>query len=279
MLMILMHGWNCKKKINEFEQQSFNPWNQQWANVFRTNNVQSISNHFENANAFFGVFDQYLSENRPKPTHSVDVENLKSTMLESIESDFISMKTEMLAEIRTGISEVLGLKAELGLEQNYQQKIDSELTKSIWWRNLYVVLFVVFLLLGPVVLFFTFFSNQVTALTEYEKWFIRIALGITLVALTYFFFNQYRLYQLISLRYSHMNGFLGGGATFVSQIIGSEDRALKAQMNREMASLFMDLNDIYGLVRKDNHPMDKTADRLEGVVKEAISSVNKADAS
>lgn len=261
-----------QKKVTEFDQQKYNSWNQQWNNAYRSNNHQVISNYFLQANGVFGEMDAFLQDNRPEPVHSVDVENLKDTMLKSIETDFISLKAEVSSEVKKGIGDVLDLKAELGLEKNYQTKIEAELKSSKLWRNTYIGLFVASLLLGPLILFATFFSSNFSGLSEYEKWFLRVAVTVTFVALTYFFFNQYRLYQLISLRYSHMNGFLGGGATFISQIIGSEDRDLKTQMNQKIAGLFMDLDDIYGLVRKDGHPMEKTADRLERVVKDAVSA-------
>jgi len=258
-------------RLTEFDNTKWNPWNQQWGNTLRTNNYQAISQYFERAEVFFQEMDEYLDNHKPEPQHSIDVESLKAEMLRNIETDFLSLKSEMSSSINAGINNVLDLKAELGLEKNFQEKIVSELGTSRNWRNFYVFVFVLSLLLGPFLLLVTFFSNQFDALATTEKWVLRAAVTLTFFALTLFFFSQYKLYQLMSIKYSQMNAFLGGGASFITQMLDSENQTTKTQVNQKIANLFMELDDVYGLVRKDSHPVEASADRVERIVKEALA--------
>lgn len=262
--------------LMQFDSNKWNAWNQQWNNIYRQPNLQSFTNHLQAGNTLFQEMDATLAELAPEPVHSSEVETLKSNILNNIESDLIKLQSDVTREINSGIKDVLDLKAELGLEKNYQDKISAELTSSLAWRNFYMVAFVVAVIFAPVVLSVTFFGSIVDGFTQPEKWVVRAAIAVSFLVLTLFFFSQYKLYQLTSIRYSHMNGFIGGGASFISQIIGAENPATKTEINQKLAALFMELDDIYGLVRKDKHPVENALSRVENLIKDLGSKNSDA---
>ena len=269
----VIDSWNeLNKKLIEFDQQKFNPWNQQWANIQRTNDPSQIIQYFKSGQEFYDEMDNFVKEITGNYTHSPEIESLKSDILRNIESDILELKTDISAQVEKGINDVLGLKAELGLQKNYQENIDEELGRSTRFRNIFLGSFIVILLSIPVFLFFSYTNHFLSDYTTIEKYTLRFAYTISVGFLSYFFFGQYRLYQLISLRYSHLNGFLGGGATFISQIIGTEDSEVKKEINKRLAELFMELEEVFGLVKKNSHPAELSLDK-EGKIIEQITKL------
>lgn len=86
---------------------------------------------------------------------------------------------------------------------------------------------------------------------------IKIGVAIPLAFLSYFFFSQFKIYQLIHLKYSHLSNFLGGGATYISQLIGQDSQA-RDTTNQKLARMFMEIDDIMNTIKKQKHPSDST---------------------
>jgi len=275
----VIDSWNeLNKKLIEFDQQKFNPWNQQWANIQRTNDPNQIIQYFKSGQKFYDEMDDFIKEITGNYTHSPEIESLKSEILRNIESDILEMKTDISAQVEKGINDVLGLKAELGLQKNFQENIDEELERSTKLRNIFLGSFIISLLSIPAFLFFSYTNHFLSDYTVIEKYTLRFTYTISAGFLSYFFFGQYRLYQLISLRYSHLNGFLGGGATFISQIIGTEDSEVKKEINKRLAELFMELEEVFGLVKKNSHPADISLDKAGKIIEQLTKlagSINK----
>ena len=264
------------KKIIEFDKDSFTPWNQQWKTHLRSNNAQQIITYFESALLFYEEMDEFVSNLAPQKTDSPEIESLKEEIMHNIENDILSLKADIASQIDEGINNVLGLKAELGLEKNFGQNISTELGASEKYRNRFMAGFIASILAIPLFLLSSFFFEFFKNLNDIEVYSLRAGASISLGFLSYFCYSQYKLYQLICLRYSHLSGFLGGGATFISQLIGSEDNDVKRDINKKLAELFMELEDIFGLVKKNNHPaeisLDKVGKLLEQVTKLTNSS-------
>lgn len=274
----VIDSWDdLNKKIVEFDKDSFAPWNQQWKNHQRFNNAQQIITYFESALPFYEEMDEFVSNLTPQKTDSPEIESLKEEVLHNIESDILSLKADIASQIDEGINNVLGLKAELGLEKNFGQNISTELVASEKYRNRFMTGFIAAILAIPAFLFSSFYFEFFKSLNEIEVYSLRVGASISLGFLSYFCYSQYKLYQIICLRYSHLSGFLGGGATFISQLIGSEDNEVKRDINKKLAELFMELEEVFGLVKKNNHPaeisLDKVGKLLEQVTK--LTNSNK----
>ena len=138
----VIDSWNeLNKKLIEFDQQKFNPWNQQWANIQRTNDPNQIIQYFKSGQEFYDEMDDFVKEITGNYTHSPEIESLKSDILRNIESDILELKTDISAQVEKGINDVLGLKAELGLQKNFQENIDEELGRSTRFRNIFLGVF------------------------------------------------------------------------------------------------------------------------------------------
>lgn len=258
--------WNeLNQTIVEFDNTKFNPWNQKWANINRANNIQQFKDYFTQGNNLFIEIDEYLL-NLPIPDeNSQEIESLKSEVISKIESDFINLKNEVSLQINEGINKLVGLNAELGLEKNFKTNIESDLKKSNIHRYSFLAGFVLSVLIIPIFLACTFILDSFMSLEYIELLLLRFGVTLSLAVLSYFCFSQYKLYQLISLRYSHLFGFLGGGATFINQLIGGDNDS-KDIVNKRMAELFMELEMLNGQVKENQHPVEMTIDKAIEVV-------------
>lgn len=132
----------------------------------------------------------------------------------------------MQLQIGNGIDNLLNLKAELGLHQNFSQNLKDVKKTAHRTKYVYFTLFLLSLIGVGVFLFGSFFMN-LGNLSIYEKFSLRLGVTISLGFLSYFFFYQFRLYQFMHLKYVHLDNFLGGGATYITQIIGQDDELKK----------------------------------------------------
>ncbi|MGM0609296.1 MAG: hypothetical protein ACQESP_12880 [Candidatus Muiribacteriota bacterium] len=254
--LVLNDSWDeLNQELIKFEKNNFQTWNKKWNNVHRQNNLQIYKNFFQEGEELFKNFDEYISNVPIQQSHSEEVEALKADMLSHIETDLLEMKTHLTRQIESGINDLIGLKAELGLTKNYKENISDELEKSNRHQKNFMIVFIASLIIIPAFLFSTFYFDFFTVMEYKELMLIRIASTVPLALLSYFFYTQYRLYQLISLKYTHLNGFLGGGATFIAQLIDSEDD-VKKDINKKLAELFMELDDISSLIKKGKHPIE-----------------------
>lgn len=272
-------NWDeLNKKIIEFDTKYFNPWNQQWANVQRSNNAQQILTVFQNAIVFFKEMDDFVISILNRNQNSEEIESLKIEILQHVERDVLDMKANISSEIERGINDLIGLKAELGLQKNFKDNIDSELTTAMTFRFRFMASFMSTLLLLPIFLLSSYYFDMLKSIDTTELYILRSAITISLGLFSYFLYSQYKLYQIICLRYSHLQGFLGGGATFISQIIGSENSELKQDINKKLAELFMELEHVFGFAKKSSHPVEisieKTGELLDKIAK--ITNASKS---
>lgn len=266
------------KRIIDFDTKYFNPWNQQWANIQRSNNEQQILTTFQNAVVFFEEMDDYILSILNKTQTSEEVDNLKTEILQHVERDVLDLRASISSEIERGINDLIGLKAELGLQKNFKDNIDSELATSMKFRFRFMSSFMATLFLLPIFVLSTYYFEFFKNINTTELYVLRIGITISLAFFSYFLYSQYKLYQIICLRYSHLQGFLGGGATFIGQIIGSENSELKQEINKKLAELFMELEQVFGIAKKSSHPaeisIEKTGELLDKITN-IITVTNK----
>jgi len=262
----LMDEWDdLNERIVGFDNDVFNPWNQKWNQINRSNDINQVVAFFNEGNGLFGEMDKYISSISIPYGNSEDVESLKKEVLTHIETDILSLKTDVLVKVEEGINQLIGLNAEMGLEKNFRANLEKDLKKSNIHRYVFLIFFVLSVSLVPTFLASTFIMDAIKTLPYAEITTLRVGVTLSLAVLSYFFFTQYKLYQLISLRYSHLYGFLGGGATFINQLIGG-DSASKEDVNKKMADLFMELEMVSGQVKNNQHPVEITIDKALEVV-------------
>lgn len=272
-ISVAEHWDELNKNILEFDAK-FNPWNKQWANIARSNKIEQIIQFFEQGDEFYAPLSSYLISIIPNS----DDEKLvafKEEILTQIQNDILSLTSSVNSKIEQGIDDVLGLKSELGLEQNFGENIDTELTSSNTSKNNYRNLFLGSLGLIPGFLLASVYFDIFKSLSAPELYTLRAGVSLSLFFMSYFFFSQYKLYQMMSLRYSHLSGFLGGGATFLGRLVGTENDEVKKEINKKMAELFMQLDDISGLVKKSSHPSEISMDKLGKLFEQMGKVVNK----
>jgi len=277
---IVEHWDELYRHIAEFDVK-FEAWNNKWSSMTRSNghgNTPPVSNikfiqHFEQGEELFGELNEFVISLTPFS----DEEKLrvfKEELLIKIESDVLNLASSVNSKIEEGINDVIGLKSELGLEKNFGENITTELTSSNNSKENFRLLFIGCLMLIPVFLIGISYYKESLNLEIAELYTIKLGILFALTCLSYFFFSQYKLYQMMNLRYSHLNGFLGGGATYLARLVGTENEDVKKEINKKMADLFMQLDDISGLVKKSSHPAEVSLDKL-GKLFEQMSKLKK----
>jgi len=264
-----MHDkWDeLNEKIIEFDNSIFNPWNQKWSQLQRSADISQLDIFFKEGNKLFDEMEAYISSIPVHSGSSNEVESLKKEIMSRIESDIINLKTAISVQIEEGIKQLVGLNAELGLEKNFKANIEKDLEKANYHRYGFLGAFILTVVCIPIFLASTFFSESISELAYIEIVTLRVGVTISLAILSYFFFSQYKIYQLISLRYSHLFGFLGGGATFINQLIGGDAKS-KEDVNKKMAELFLELEMLNNQVKSSSHPVEMTMDKaIEAVEK------------
>lgn len=247
-------------EVQLFTEEFFNPWNNKWQALVKANDTDRYIEYFEEARKHFSQIEDRLRARLPSYSHTPEVDTLKAEVLSHIDSRLRALEEELANTVEKGIADVIGLKAEFGLQKHFQEHISIELEKSRSLKNKFGFLFVVGLTLIPVLLATTYFFDSGRSLVE--QYSVRVGLVLSAGLLSYFGYSQYRLYQMVALRYTHLQGFLGGGATFLSQIIDVDDRELKREINMKLAELFMGLDDVFGLLRRNIHPADRSMDQV-----------------
>lgn len=260
------------KRLTDFDQKKYIPWNQQWANIQRGNNPQQIIENFEAADLFFNEMDSFIFSLPKANNNNSDIEQFKSEILQNIERDILSLKATILSEFERGINNLIGLKAELGLQKNFKDNIDTELVAAKKLRRNFFLSFILVILSIPFTVISTYYIELFKNIGSTELHILRIGLTISFTFLSYFLYSQYKLYQIICLRYTHLQGFLGGGATFISQLIGSENSELKQDINKKLAELFMEIELVFGLAKKSSHPTEVSIEKA-GEILDKIATI------
>ncbi|BEU03311.1 hypothetical protein OAG1_21110 [Agarivorans sp. OAG1] len=271
--IVVEHWDDLNQKLVAFDMEKFNVWNKQWNNVHRSVKPEELIKYFNAGEVVFSEFSDYLSSILPK-SDEVELTEYKNEILAQIKEELNDLTAAVNGKVKEGIDDVIGLKSELGLEKNFGENIETELKASIKSKNNFRNLFIGTLALIPVFLALSSHLFSLDSSQQIELITLKLGVSFSLGFLSYFFFSQYKVYQMMSLRYSHLTGFLGGGATFLSRLVNTEDGEIKKDINRKIAHLFMQNDDISGLVKKTTHPADVSIDKL-GKLLEQIGKFNK----
>lgn len=261
------------KILVEFDKGSFQSWNPRWSNLHRSPNVQNLTNYFNEGKQIFQEFEDKIDElNLQIYTHSEEVEDLKKDVLNKIDNDLITLKTEVIEIIESGINDVLDLKAELGLHQNFSENLNIAKINTEKAKNWFITGFIASLLLIVIVIIITYNLDFVKELETTEKIILRIGITTVLGFISYFMFHQFKLFQMLHLRYTHLSNFLGGGATYINQIIG-QDGDLKKLTNQKLAEMFMEIDDTIGVVKKMKHPSEASLTKTNEMLSDLLGKL------
>jgi hypothetical protein len=253
--------WNrLNQAIIDFDKNSYNPWNTEWNTILRAPTAAAFNTFFTKGINMFAALENKVGDIRPykiEYQNSEEVEFLKKDLFRKIEEDFITLKSDIQIQINNGIDNLLNLKAELGLHQNFSENLRKVKKTSFITKYTYFCTFILSLVGIGAFIFGSFFIDKINTLEIFEKISLRIGVTISLGFLSYFLFNQFKLYQLMHLKYIHLDNFLGGGATYITQIIGQDDE-LKKNTNQRLADMFMEIDDMTSTIKKMKHPTEFT---------------------
>ncbi|MDB1122844.1 hypothetical protein [Vibrio algarum] len=261
----------------EFDTNFFNAWNAKWtSSIAKAPTSQNVIPYFQEGMDAFTPVQEFI-ENILSPQKMVmeEVQIFKSQVLLEMQNEIQSLTISVQSKVDEGIKQLLGLKSELGLQKNFGENIKSELESSTKSKKFYLWAFILILALMPVN---TLIISKLTMIDAgasnamiIQSYIGRVVGAISMLALSYFFFSQFKLHQMMELRYTHLSGFLGGGATYISTLVGTEDIEIKKEINKQLAGLFMQLDEVSSLVKKNNHPADVS---IEGMIK-LLEQINK----
>lgn len=251
-----LNKWvDFNKKLTDFDRTKFQNWNSQWNNVYRSPNVNSCTNYFNQGVELFKEFEESIDIENFKPIayHSDGIEELKAELMEKIDSDMVTIKNSIIESINEGIQNVVNLKAELGLSKNFAGNLGKDRKTANNTRFAFLGAFILSLLFIGIWVIFSYNLEMMNDLEFYEKIAVKVGVAIPLGFLSYFFFSQFKIHQLIHLKYSHLSNFLGGGATYISQLIGQDTESRKTT-NQKLASMFMEIDDLMNTIKNKSIP-------------------------
>lgn len=249
------------KELSDFDRTNYPNWNNQWNNIYRTSNVNNYISYFNQGIDIFKTFEENadIENYRPIVQHSDGIEELKAELIEKIDSDMVTIKNSIIDSINEGIQNVVNLKAELGLSKNFADNLEKDRRTANVTRFAFLGAFILSILLIGIWVVYSYNLKIMAGLELYEKIAVKVGVAIPLGFLSYFFFNQFKIYQLIHLKYSHLSNFLGGGATYISQLIGQDTESRKTT-NQKLATMFMEIDDLMSTIKKQKHPTDSTVE-------------------
>lgn len=255
----LQHWEEVTGRLSELESQH-RKWKIEHQKALTSKISDQIIKSLESYEKNLQEVQEFLESIIPNESRSANIENLKEELINHIKEKLEELTTDIDKKITTGINSVLDLKAELGLTKNFEQKIKDELKSSQRSKTTFISLFILTLASIPIFLA----TSNIPLETENSAYIIATKAGVSLTLgfLSFFFFSQYKFYQLLTFRYTHLSGFLGGGATFIGQLINSDDPELKSGISKRLAELFIELDDITGLIKKNGHPAEISIDKI-----------------
>lgn len=232
--------------------------------------ANSVSALLQKLNQFQDSYDEltkycymYSEVGRLEDEFFKRLSTLESNIAASTEKKVEELSTTVREDISKGIQDLIGLKSELGLAKQFGEKIQDELKNADSAEKNFFMAFIGVLALIPFLNVFILY--KLTNLEAIEKYIVTGSVTISILVISYFFYAQYRTYLMLRLRYTHLDGFLGGGATFLSQLLEAENPEFKLEVNKKLAEMFMSLDDVLQMVHKSKHPTELTLDTAEKV--------------
>lgn len=224
-------------------------------------NYKRFLNHAEQK-FIINAFDEIIISFGKFEKNILEIPNTVSWHKEKteIEEYFTQLQESINIKLEEGINNLVSLKAEMQLEGNFEKNIKWQLNYSTTGKWIFFVLFVGSIL-GIGGLLFITKTDDITA----KNVIFRFGFTIPLAILSYFFFSQYKLYHVVSMKFSHLNNFIGGGATFISQLTG-QNAENRVEINKKLAEMFLEIDDILLSIKKVKYPVDASLESTSKLV-------------
>ncbi len=207
--------------------------------------------------------DNYSSIYRVEDLFIKRIAELGESIFRDTQKRFDELTANVREDFQSGLDELKDFKSTLKQVEDFGVNIESELKaarkKESWFMNSFIVTLVCIPL---AVLAEHYWLTSIDGINSY---ILKGSIITSLLFISLFHFSQYRTYMMIRLRYTHLDGFLRGGSSFVSQLVHSSDPELKLETNKKLADMFMSLDDVLKMVQKNKHPTELTLETAETV--------------
>jgi hypothetical protein len=267
--------WNTLNRIVvEFDKNHYTSWNNQWRSLQSQQNSQAFIKYFNEGKEYYREIETFVKSINPPVEHSQEVEQLKEEILSEINHEISTLTANVNDQIKKGIQDLIDLKAEFKLQTKFADNIKSLKDVAARSQKTFLIAFISSLILISTALISTFLIGPIAKLELVSQYAIRIAIALPLGFFSYFLFSQYKVYQVINFKFTHLDNFIGGGATFISELIGV-DETTKKETNKKLANMFMDVDDIIGHIRRMQHPTDASLDAVAKTFESLAKSVTE----
>lgn len=258
--------------LNRFQQTSLNPWNQKWNQINNNQDKNVVANYFEEGVRLFQPIEDLVAKYfQPFPFPESDhIRQFKEATLKEVRDELLGMKSELLTEFNKGINSLVQLKSELQLTGNFSDNISSQLKTAKAKSRSFFIWFIISLVVLAALLLLPFAIPSVEAMPWYFQLAVRLSIVFPIGFICHFLFNHYKFYKLAEIKYSHLNSFLGGGATHLTQLIQGNDQ-LKNEAFQKLSDMFLRIDDLMHAIDFKADPSTKTIKR----VVELVAEVNK----
>ncbi len=199
---------------------------------------------------------------------------LEERIFKNTEERLNKVSETVIQHLDTQLKEISNFNSQSRLSESFGDNIEKELKVAKRNERSFMCAFVVVLFLIPYSLYMT--ETITSNMKETTAYVFQGSLSVSLLVVSLFFFSQYRNYMLIRLRYSHLHGFLGGGATFVSKLINDSSPETKQEINTKLVEMFMSLDDVLKMVQRSKHPTEISLETFENVI-DKVSKFRKPD--
>ncbi len=262
----------------------FSAWNNQTQQTVRQNNINQIVSQFQSGNELFRpmeeLYHNFLIEGIPYGFGIKDfVSNIEEKfsrkyedMLEHSRKTQAALKEELLNKISEGIDDVLNLKNELKITGTFKERIEKQLTDSPQKAKTYFGWFIASVVLLCILLVGSFFIPSLKSLEWYASLALRASVALPIFWISQTLYNNYKYYRVAEMKYDHLDRLLGGGASEITRMI--DDHEAKALAYHRLSELFLDIQDLTGIVSSDKHPTQKSLNEATEMIKQ-VKAITK----
>jgi hypothetical protein len=251
---------------------TFNETQNAWNNSTNTWQQHFGQNNFPSAAKALRELDRALTETEERLASAIQIAELPVGMqlaLRELETRMLNAiatrQAEFHAVVQKGIDELHGVKREVVLTRSFGKHVatlKSSARRSCVWNLFGIGIAVVALVCAEA------FAG---GLHQGGDWvgelMLRVAMAGPLAFLIYFFLYQHRIARLLELKYQHLEGFLGGGARELIEMIATDDSrsALSDKLYEHLADSFVRIDDVTHAVNRSQTPMEDALKALQAM--------------
>lgn len=219
------------------------------------------------------IFLNYVTE-RQKTDNQ-----LKEDISKHLESSLAEHTKSINSKYDTEMNKLLKWKNEKELEVSFGENIKNLKLNSPKKAVIYLTVFIFVISLIPILFVFQdFLPIYRNSLFNWGNLITKLSLTLPIGFLSKILFSQYKLNTLMSLKYTHLYNFLGGGATHLSQLVGDDNDAQK-EINQKITRMFLEIDDMMNVIIKQNHPAEDSLKILTDSVDKISDTVVKVSKS